>query len=66
MFFKKRILTSREIDVTIYLVSLRGVAQFGSAPGLGPGGREFESLRPDHTRSRKSEIRSPNLLFSDL
>ena len=26
----------------------RGVAQAGSAPGLGPGGREFESLRPDH------------------
>ena len=26
----------------------RGVAQPGSAPGLGPGGREFESLRPDH------------------
>ncbi len=24
----------------------RGVAQAGSAPGLGPGGREFESLRP--------------------
>mgnify|MGYP007113600788 CR=1 FL=1 len=27
---------------------LRGVAQFGSAPGLGPGGRRFESCRPDH------------------
>lgn len=26
----------------------RGVAQPGSAPGLGPGGREFESHRPDH------------------
>ena len=25
----------------------RGVAQFGSAPGLGPGGRKFESCRPD-------------------
>ena len=29
----------------------RGVAQFGSAPGLGPGGRRFESCRPDHVRA---------------
>ena len=27
---------------------VRGVAQFGSAPGLGPGGRGFESLHLDH------------------
>ena len=27
--------------------SKRGVAQSGSAPGLGPGGRRFESCRPD-------------------
>ena len=26
---------------------LRGVAQHGSARGLGPWGREFESLHPD-------------------
>lgn len=26
----------------------RGVAQFGSAPGLGPGGRRFESFHLDH------------------
>ena len=26
----------------------RGVAQSGSAPGLGPGGRRFESSLPDH------------------
>ena len=26
----------------------RGVAQFGSARGLGPWGREFESLHLDH------------------
>ena len=29
----------------------RGVAQFGSARGLGPWGREFESLHPDHIKS---------------
>ena len=28
----------------------RGVAQFGSARGLGPWGREFESLHPDQRR----------------
>ena len=26
----------------------RGVAQSGSASGLGPEGRRFESYRPDH------------------
>ena len=26
----------------------REVAQLGSAPGLGPGGRRFESCLPDH------------------
>ena len=26
----------------------RGVAQSGSAPVLGTGGRKFESCRPDH------------------
>ena len=26
----------------------RDVAQLGSAPGLGPGGRRFESCHPDH------------------
>ena len=28
-------------------LSNRGVAQSGSAPGLGPGGRRFESCHPD-------------------
>src|SRR5690349_3613664 len=27
----------------------RGVAQSGSAPGWGPGGRRFKSCLPDHT-----------------
>ena len=30
----------------------RGVAQPGSAPGLGPGGRRFESCRPDKIQSK--------------
>ena len=29
--------------------NIRGVAQSGSAPGLGPGGRRFESCRPDQS-----------------
>ena len=32
----------------------RGVAQFGSALGLGPRGRRFESYRPDHCKIRVS------------
>ncbi len=31
-----------------YPAARRGVAQSGSAPALGAGGREFESRRPDH------------------
>ena len=30
----------------------RGVAQSGSASGLGPEGRRFESYRPDHSEKR--------------
>ena len=32
---------------THYTLSVRGVAQSGSAPRLGRGGRRFESARPD-------------------
>ena len=32
----------------------RGVAQPGSASGLGPEGRRFESFRPDHVFFLKS------------
>jgi hypothetical protein len=31
----------------------RGVAQPGSAPALGAGGRPFKSARPDHSRLRQ-------------
>jgi hypothetical protein len=37
-----------------YTVSARGVAQFGSAPRLGRGGRRFESARPDQKIIRDS------------
>ncbi len=39
-----RQLTSSEVSRQV-----RGVAQSGSAPGSGPGGRRFESSRPDHS-----------------
>ena len=42
MFFKKEYYFQ---ICELYL--FRGVAQPGSAPGLGPGGRKFESCRPD-------------------
>ena len=32
---------------TVYIINCRGVAQSGSAPRLGRGGRRFESSRPD-------------------
>ena len=31
-----------------YKTHIRGVAQPGSASGLGPEGRRFKSCRPDH------------------
>ena len=37
----------------MYQYAFRGVAQPGSAPGLGPGGRVFESHRPDHCNIMK-------------
>ena len=44
----------------------RGVAQSGRASGLGPEGREFESLRPDHFKWHHSVIsmKFNNLFFS--
>ena len=40
----------------------RGVAQSGSAPGLGPGGRRFESCRPD--KKRRMLIRASSFLYT--
>ena len=49
--------TTNQVKITFLFIFLqsffrlflrRGVAQSGSASGLGPEGREFESLRPDH------------------
>ena len=33
-------------------INYRGVAQFGSATGLGPVGRGFKSCHPDHFKRR--------------
>jgi hypothetical protein len=35
---------------------VRGVAQSGSAPGSGPGGRRFESSRPDQSINMRSPL----------
>ena len=35
-------------------IEYRDVAQFGSAPRLGRGGRTFESCHPDHLKIRVS------------
>jgi hypothetical protein len=37
----------------------RGVAQPGSASGLGPEGRRFKSCRPDHNIMQKAKIYKP-------
>ena len=37
----------------------RGVAQPGSASGLGPEGRRFKSCRPDHFCMNKAKIYKP-------
>ena len=41
--------------------TVRGVAQSGSAPVLGTGGREFESRRPDHFSHRDNVKIAVNL-----
>ena len=38
----------------------RGVAQPGSAPGSGPGGRWFKSNRPDQRRSSTLHVARPS------
>ena len=40
----------REDEESDYNVIRRGVAQFGSALGSGPRGRQFKSARPDHSK----------------
>ena len=44
-------------------MSERGVAQPGSAPVLGTGGRRFESCRPDNKKAKKSQIFLAFLLY---
>ena len=41
--------------IGIITLILRGVAQLGSAAGLGPVGRRFKSYRPDHDDYEKSK-----------
>ena len=44
-----------------YKTDDRGVAQPGSASGLGPEGRRFKSCRPDHFKSmKKAKIYIPS------
>ena len=41
-------LCTRNSEMSQLLMNMqRGVAQLGSASGLGPGGRRFESCHPD-------------------
>ena len=47
IFLAKRLVDTIIIYTFALAIEKRGVAQSGSAPGLGPGGRRFESCRPD-------------------
>ena len=44
----------------VNLKEIREVAQAGSAPGLGPGGRRFESCLPDE---QSRALASPGLFY---
>ena len=37
-------------------IKVREVAQLGRAPGLGPGGRRFESCLPDHKKNTHGDL----------
>ena len=78
--FKKVVPTNSPILTILYLVlyaytaflkNFRGVAQFGRAPGLGPGGRKFESCHLDLAEvAGKTRLRDagavPLFLFSKI
>ena len=44
---------------TVIVGQIRGVAQPGSASGLGPEGRRFKSCRPDHLIMKKAKVYKP-------
>ena len=46
--------------ISTVLVAHRSVAQPGSASGLGPEGRRFESCHSDHLFMKKAKIYIPN------
>ena len=46
------------------LADLRGVAQSGSAPASGAGGRRFESVHPDHAKSKGQPSKPTGWPFS--
>jgi hypothetical protein len=49
------------------VLTCRGVAQPGRAPGSGPGGRRFKSSLPDHCLSfRLQSVATHFLLFGDI
>ena len=43
----------------ISIFCYRGIAQSGSAPALGAGCREFESLHPDHKATVSNGLQDP-------
>jgi hypothetical protein len=61
-------LTGKDIAVKSR-TKIRDVAQSGSAPEWGSGGREFKSRRPDHFLLQKEQLRNDlccSFLFETL
>ena len=44
------------LPIKINFEVFRGVAQFGSASGLGPEGRRFKSCHPDHENGSLAQL----------
>lgn len=57
---------NRFLGYTIFRHLNRGVAQFGSAPALGAGGRRFKSCRPDHLKDRFDGVFDRRIFFTGL
>ena len=54
IYFDRAYLSIAKKVYLTYKTDDRGVAQPGSASGLGPEGRRFKSCRPDHFKYEKS------------
>ena len=55
-YFEGVVISGRVGSSPTNRTTYRGMAQFGRAPGLGPGGRRFESCCSDHQKNKGCRI----------